>query len=92
MLVNWLSTRKLTMIQLASKLTFSCATENESWTVNYWTIKGDKTQTRNFARLCVGVLKHGDTHGIFELMVSLMVSLSSFSLLFFSKELLKYLI
>ena len=44
------------MIQLASKLATSSANENESWTVNSLTVKGDKIGTKNFSRLCVGVL------------------------------------
>ena len=43
------------MIQLASKLTTSSANENESWTENSLTVKGDKIGTKNFARLYVGV-------------------------------------
>ena len=55
MLVKGLSTSKLAMIQLASKLTTSSANENELWTVNSLTVKSDKTGTKNFARLYVGV-------------------------------------
>ena len=33
------------MIQLASKLTTSFASGNESWTLNSWTVKGDKIGT-----------------------------------------------
>ena len=33
------------MIQLASKLTTSFASENKSWTLNSWTVKGDKIGT-----------------------------------------------
>ena len=55
MLVKRLSTSKLTMIQLASKLTTSSANENKSWTVNSLTVKDDKIGTKNFARLYVGV-------------------------------------
>ena len=47
------STSKLAMIQLASKITTSSANENESWTVNSLTVKGDKIGTKNFARLYV---------------------------------------
>ena len=54
MLVKRLSTFKLAMIQLASKLTTSSANENESWIVNSLTVKGDKIGTKNFARFYVG--------------------------------------
>ena len=53
MLVKRFSTSKLAMIQLASKITTSSANENESWTVNSLTVKGDKIGTKNFARLYV---------------------------------------
>ena len=55
MLVKRLSTSKVGMIQLASKLPTSSANENESWTVNSLTVKSDKIGTKNFARLYVGV-------------------------------------
>ena len=55
MLAKRLSTSKLVMIQLASKLTTSSANENESWTINSLTVKGNKIGTKNFARLYVGV-------------------------------------
>ena len=55
MLVKRLSPSKLAIIQLVSKLTTSSANENESWTVNSLTVKGDKIGTKNFARLYVGV-------------------------------------
>ena len=55
MFVKRLSTSKLAMIQLASKLVTSSANENKSWTVNSLTVKGDKTGTKNFSRLYVGV-------------------------------------
>ena len=55
MLVNRLSTSKLAMIQLASKLATSSANENESWAVNSLTVKGNKIGTKNFTRLYVGV-------------------------------------
>ena len=55
MLVKRLSMSKLTIIQLASKLTTSNANEIESWTVNFLTVKGDKIGTKNFARLYVCV-------------------------------------
>ena len=55
MLVKRLSTSKLGMTQLASKLTTSSANENESWTVNSLTVTGDKIGIKNFARLYVGV-------------------------------------
>ena len=55
MLVKRVSTSKLAKIQLASTLTTSSANENESWTVNSLTVKGDKIGTKNFARLYVGV-------------------------------------
>ena len=55
MLVKRLSTSKLALIQLASKITTSSANENESWTVNSLTFKGHKIGTKNFARLHVGV-------------------------------------
>ena len=53
MLVKRFSTSKLAMIKLASKITTSSANENESWTVNSLTVKGDKIGTKNFARLYV---------------------------------------
>ena len=37
------------MIQLESKLTTSSANENESWTLDSLTVKGDKIGTKNFA-------------------------------------------
>ena len=46
---------KLAMIQSVSKLTISSENESESWTVNSLTVKGDKTGTKNFARMHVGV-------------------------------------
>ena len=46
---------KLAMIQSVSKLTISSENESESWTVNSLTVKGDKTGTKNFARMYVGV-------------------------------------
>ena len=55
MLVKRLSPSKLAIIQLVPKLTTSSANENESWTVNSLTVKGDKIGTKNFARLYVGV-------------------------------------
>ena len=55
MLVKRLSTSKLALIQLASKITTSSANENESWTVNSLAFKGHKIGTKNFARLHVGV-------------------------------------
>ena len=55
MLVKRLSPSKLAIIQLVSKLTTSSANENESWTVNSLTVKGDKIGTKNFAILYVGV-------------------------------------
>ena len=55
MLAKRLSTSKLVMIELASKLTTSSANENESWTINSLTVKGNKIGTKNFARLYVGV-------------------------------------
>ena len=54
-LVKRLSTSKLSMVQLASKLATSSANQSESWTVNSLTVKGDKIETKNFARLYVGV-------------------------------------
>ena len=54
-LVKILSTSKLAMIQLASKLATFSANESKSWTVNWFTVKGDKIETKNFARLNVGV-------------------------------------
>ena len=44
MLVKRLSSSKLAMIQLASKLTTSSANEKESWTVNSLTVKGTVMQ------------------------------------------------
>ena len=55
MLVKRLSTSKPAMIQLASKLATSSTNENEWWTVNSLTVKGDKIGTKTFARLCVVV-------------------------------------
>ena len=55
MLVKKLSMSKLAMMQLASNLATSSADENESWTVNSLTVKGDKIGTKNIARLYVGV-------------------------------------
>ena len=55
MLMKRLSTSKLAMIQLASKLTTSSESENGSWTVNSLKVKGDKIGTKNFASLYVGV-------------------------------------
>ena len=55
MLRKRLSVSKLVMIQLESKLAASSANENELWTVNSLTVKGDKIGTKNFARLYVGV-------------------------------------
>ena len=55
MLRKRLSVSKLAMIQLESKLAASSANENEFWTVNSLTVKGDKIETKNFARLYVGV-------------------------------------
>ena len=55
MLVKMLSTSKLAMIPLASKLTTSSANENEPWTVNSLTVKGDKIGTKNSVRLYVDV-------------------------------------
>ena len=46
---------KLTMIQLKSKLATSSSNENESQTANSLTVKGNKIEIRNFARLYVGV-------------------------------------
>ena len=48
-----LSTSRLIMIYLAPKLTTSSAKENESWPVNSLTVKGDKIESKNFAKLCV---------------------------------------
>ena len=48
--------------QLASKLASSFANENESWTVNSLTVRGDKNGTKNFAKLYVG-LAIGDKAG-----------------------------
>ena len=50
-----LSMSKLAMIQSVSKLTISSENESESWMVNSLTVKGDKTVTKNFARMYVGV-------------------------------------
>ena len=55
MLVKRLSTSKLAMMQLASKLPTSSANENESWTVNSLTVKDEKIGNKNFSRLYVGV-------------------------------------
>ena len=55
MLVKRLSTSKLAMIQLASKLTTSSSNKNKSWTVNSLTVNGDKIRTKNFPRLYIGV-------------------------------------
>ena len=55
MLVKSLSTSKLAMIQLVSKLATSSANENEWWTVNSLTRKGGKMGTKIFARLYDGV-------------------------------------
>ena len=55
MLVKRLSTSKLAMLQLASKLTTSSANEKEPWSVNSLTVKVDKIGTKNFAGLYVGV-------------------------------------
>ena len=55
MLVKRLSTSKLALIQLASKLATSSANENESRTVNPLTVKGDKIGTKNFARIYAGM-------------------------------------
>ena len=55
MLVKRLSTSKLALIQVASKLTTFSANENESWTVNPSTVKVDKIGTKNFARLYAGM-------------------------------------
>ena len=71
MLVKRLSTSKLVMIQLESKLATSSANENESWTVKSLTVKGDKIGTKNFARLYVGVPiadKMGQKEGQLSLM------------------------
>ena len=43
------------MIQLASELTTSSPNKNELWTINSLTVKGDRVETKNFARLYVGV-------------------------------------
>ena len=53
-LVKRLSTSKLAMIQLASKSATSFGNENTSWTINSLTVKGDKIETKNIARLHVG--------------------------------------
>ena len=55
MLLKRLSSSKLAMIQLTSKLATSSANNNESWIVNSLTVKGDKIGTKNFPRLYVGV-------------------------------------
>ena len=55
MLVKRLSTSKLALIQVASKLTTFSANENESRTVNPSTVKVDKIGTKNFARLYAGM-------------------------------------
>ena len=55
MLVKMLSTSKLAMIQLPSKLTTSSSNKNKSWTVNSLTVNGDKIGTKNFLRLYIGV-------------------------------------
>ena len=55
MFVKMLSTSKFTMIQLASKLATFSTNENDSWTVNWLTVKGDRIGTQNFARLYVSV-------------------------------------
>ena len=54
-LVKTLSTTKLAMIQLASKLATSSANENDSLTVNLLISKEDKVGTMNFAILYTGV-------------------------------------
>ena len=54
-LVKRLSTSKLGMIQLVSKLATSSANENEWWTINSLTVKGDKIGAKNFTRVYVGV-------------------------------------
>ena len=51
MSVKRVSSSKLAIIQLASKLSNSYANGNESWTVNSLRVKGDKIGTKNFARL-----------------------------------------
>ena len=51
-----LSTSKLTMIQLALKVSTSSADENMLWAVNSLTVRGDKMWTKNFAKLYVGLL------------------------------------
>ena len=70
MLVKRVSTSKLAKIQLASTLTTSSANENESWTVNSLTVKGDKIGTKNFARFYVGVpivVKWAEKRGNYQL-------------------------
>ena len=60
MLAKRLSTSKLAMIQLTSKLTTSSANEKESSTVNSLTVKGDKIGTKNFATLYVAFIRFLD--------------------------------